>query len=307
MITSVIRKSKPINFLIVFFIALTAFFIATSRNQPEVLNLVTFFKGVLQYLGVFFSIFLLNFIVDKNNLSLKYNYGILVYSLFLLLIPQTTIDSYVLISNVLILFSFRKMLSMYSKKKIKKKIFDAALLIGVASLFYYWSILYLILLFVTLYYYSEIDIKNWIIPLIGVITVYIIATTGLLLVNEDFISLENVIPKVSLDLSPYNSLSYIVGITMLCSFGMWSSLFYLKGIRKKKRTFRPRYKIVFIATLLAAFIIIISPRKSGSEFLFLFAPLAIIITNYIETIKDKWFKEMFLWCMVLLPVILLVL
>ncbi len=306
MITSVFSKSKPINFIIVFLIALIAFVITIYKSDVEELSFFTIVKLVMLFIGVCFSILILNFIVEKNNLSLKNNYEILLLSLFCLLIPQTTANAFMVASNCFVLLGLRKVLSLQSKKKVKKKLFDAALLLGVASLLYFWSILFFILIFIAIIYYAEVDVKNWIVPFLGVLTLYIMATAILLLVNEDFFDIDAILPKVSFDLTNYNSIQYIVSITMLVSFGIWSSLFYLKDIRKKKRTYRPSYKIIFAATILATLILIISPEKNGSEFLFLFAPLSIIITNYIETIEDKWFKELFLFCILIVPVLLLI-
>ena len=307
MITSVFSKSKPINFLIVFFIALAAFIIAIYRGNLEAINTLAIVKLILQFACIYFSVLVLNFIIEKNNLSLKNNYEILLFSLFLLLIPQTTTNIFIVLSNGFILLALRKILSMHSKKKIKKKLFDAALLVGIASLFHFWSIIFFVLIFVAILYYAEVDVKNWIVPFLGAFTVYIITTAILLLINEDFFNIDAILPRVSLDLTQYNSLNYVVSITMLVSFGIWSSLFYLKDIRKKKRTYRPSYKIVFAASIIATFIVIVSPEKNGSEFLFLFAPLAIIITSYTETIEDKWFKEVFLLCIFIIPLVLLTL
>ena len=50
---------------------------------------------------------------------------------------------------------------------------------------------------------------------------------------------------------------------------------------------------------------ILSEEKTSGEFVFLFAPLAIIITNYIETIEENWFKELFLSVLVIAPIVLL--
>jgi len=308
MITSVFSKSKPINFLIVFFIALIAFIIAIYRGDLSTpLNTLGVVKLILQFVCIYFSVLVLNFIVDKNNLSLKNNYEILLFSLFLLLIPQTTTSTFIVLSNGFILLALRKILSMHSKKAVKKKLFDAAVLIGIASLFHFWSILFFILLFLTIIYYTEVDIKNWVVPFLGIFTVYIIITAGLLVVNEDFFNIDAILPQISFNLTQYNTLSYIISITMLVSFGLWSSLFYLRVIRKKKRNYRPGYKIVFAASIIATCIVIMAPEKNGSEFLFLFGPLTIVITNYIETIEEKWFKELFLFCIVIIPVVLLVL
>ena len=94
---------------------------------------------------------------------------------------------------------------------------------------------------------------------------------------------------------------------MLLSFGLWASIFYLKDISKKMKTFRPAYKVVFIAFIIAGIIVVIAPKKDGSEFLFLFAPLSIIISNYIETIEEKWFRTLFTLLLFLIPFVLLIL
>ena len=73
------------------------------------------------------------------------------------------------------------------------------------------------------------------------------------------------------------------------------------------KTFRPAYKVVFVACVIALTLVIIAPKKDGSEFLFLFAPLTIIISNYIETIEEKWFKMLFVILLLLIPFVLLML
>jgi hypothetical protein len=47
--------------------------------------------------------------------------------------------------------------------------------------------------------------------------------------------------------------------------------------------------------------ILVAPNKNGSEFIFMFAPLAVIMTNYIESIKEEWFAELFIWILILTP------
>ncbi len=64
---------------------------------------------------------------------------------------------------------------------------------------------------------------------------------------------------------------------------------------------------MFVACMLATAIAIITPNKNGSEMLFLFAPLSVIIMNYIETITDNWFKNSFLALLIIAPIVLLVL
>ena len=73
------------------------------------------------------------------------------------------------------------------------------------------------------------------------------------------------------------------------------------------KTLKPGFKIIQTMFLVSWALVIVAPEKDGSEFLFLFAPLAIIITNYLETIKEKWFREVFLATFIVIPIVLLTL
>lgn len=307
MITSIFSKSKPINFLIVFFISLLAFFVAILRFDETELTAGYIVKLNLVFLSCYFSILLTDFIVSKNYLSQKSNYEVLFFSLFLLLFPKVFLHVDIVLANLFVLLALRRLLSLRSQKDLIKKIYDAAFLIGIATFFYFWTILFFPIIFVTLFFHSKNRIEHWFIPLLGLITVAIIAMACSVIFNDDFFSVLNITPNVSFDFSFYNSVQFIVATTLLFSFGIWSSVYYLKAIKKKKKVLRSTYKIVFTTCCIAIIIMLLSPIKDGSEFLFLFAPLAIIITNYAEMIKEKWFKEVFILLMVITPFILLML
>ena len=84
-------------------------------------------------------------------------------------------------------------------------------------------------------------------------------------------------------------------------------MYYINSIKEKKKAFRVSFKSILISAIIGSAIVILAPVKDGSEFLFVFAPLAIIITNYIEIIEDKWFREIFLAILFILPFVLLLL
>jgi len=307
MITSIFSKSKPINFIIVFFITLLAFVLANLKLQNEPIVFSFIVEKIIIFSICYLSILTLNFIVGKNSLTHKSNFEILLYCLFLLMIPQTLLNDRIIVSNFFILLALRRILSLRSQISLKKKLFDASFWIAIAALFYLWAILFFILIFVILTLYTDNKAKNWIVPFAGLITVFLISTSYSVMVYDDFFEVFNISFKTSFDFSDYNSLKHIIAITILLSFGIWSSIFYLKSLKNKLKKFRPVFKAVFVMMLIAFSIVIIAPSKTGSEFLFLFAPLAIIITNYIEMIQEKWFKELFLIVLIVAPFILLML
>lgn len=308
MITSIFSKSKPINFIIVFFVTLLAFLAARIAGFTDVeISGLYIFKQVVLFFLCYTSILLLNFIVSKNSLSKNTNYEILLFSLFLLALSQTTINTNILFSNFFVLLGLRRIISLRSQTNVNKKLFDAAFWIAIAALFYFWAILFFVLIIVSLMLYTDNKINHWVIPFIAVATVFIITISVSIVLNSTYFESFKSLPEVSFDYNSYNSLRYLIAITVLFSFGMWSSLFYIKSIKQKKKAFRASFNSILVAVLLSFLIIIIAPQKSGSEFLFMFAPLSIIITNYIEVIEEKWFKEIFLSVLILVPFILLVL
>jgi membrane-associated HD superfamily phosphohydrolase len=158
------------------------------------------------------------------------------------------------------------------------------------------------LVFAALLYYSENKVKNWIVPFVGLATFALIFVTYHILRFNSFGDPMTYIDGLDFNYENYNSLKMIIAITILLSFGLWASLFYIKSIHKKLKTFRPSFIIILIMAIIAVIVVVISPNKDGSEILFLFAPLAIIITNYLEVIEEKWFKEILIGTLILIPI-----
>ena len=307
MITSIFSKSKPVNFIIVFLIVIVAFSVAQLRFSDSGFKIDQLLIQAITFFFCLTTIFVLNFVVSKNSLTKKNNYEILLFSLFILLIPQTLLNWKIIISNFFILLALRRLISIRSQKNIMKKLFDAALWVAIASLFYFWSILFFVIIISALIFYSENNIKYWLIPYAGILTVFLIVTTYSILWNNNLYWFFDLNYEINLDFSNYNTTRYLVATTMLISFGIWSSFFYLQTIKSKMKVLKPGFKIVLTAFLVALGLVVISPYKEGNEFLFLFAPLSVIITNYVETIKEKWFKEVFLAAFIVVPLLLLVL
>lgn len=307
MITTIFSKSKPINFLMVFCILLLSFFMLGFKFNENLSVNYGLGEKMTMFLGAYFSVLILHFIVVKNGLSQQNNIELLVVALFFLAVPQVFISLKLIVSNVFILLALRRMISIRSKKEIIKKLFDSGFLIGLASVFYFWSILFFPLIIISLLFFSESKAKYYFIPVLGLATLVIILSAISVIFYDDIFSTFPQRIDYSFNYTVYNSFQLIGAIIILLSFGLWSSVFYLADIKKKMRHYRPSYKIMFVAGVLASVIIIITPDKNGSELLFLFAPLSVVIMNYIEAITNNWFKNTFLGLLIIGPIVLLVL
>lgn len=307
MITSFFTKSKPINFTIVFFITLLAFIVFNIKYVKTPITVSYFLNQSFLFFVSYTSILVLSFIVGKNSLTQRSNFEIVLYSLFLLTLSQTVSNPNIVYANFFVLLGYRRLISLRSQIHVNKKLFDAAFWIGIATLFYFWAILFFLLILVTLLLYTDNNLKHWLIPFSGLITIFLLSICVLIILYDSFFEIFNSFPEVSYSFSSYNSKEYIIAITMLFSFGIWASIFYFKNIKQKKKALRPSFYLVLVAVTIATAIIVLAPNKNGSEFLFAFAPLAIIMANYIEIIEEKWFKEVFLSVIILVPFIILLL
>jgi hypothetical protein len=306
MITRFFSTSKPIHLVLVSFFVFGLFLVIRFGYYSEGIDSTQILKELVLYSVTILSIFVLSFFVNKNNLTKQNSFKILFFSLFLACIPETIQHGNIIISNVFILFAIRRIISLRSNLSIKKKLFDAAFWIVLASLFYFWSILFLILVFAALIFYSIGQINNWIIPFTGILTVVLIVVCYYILTENSFGDINRYVDGLSFDFSNYNKLSLIISITIILSLGLWALFFYVRKLQDKTRAYRPSFILILMALIIGSTIVILAPNKNGSEFIFLFGPLAIIMTNYIESIKETWFAEVFVWLLIITPIAQLV-
>lgn len=301
MITSIFSKSKPINFIIVVVFIIMLFVI--SNYDILVADFGTIAEMLFKLFVTLFSVFVLDFIISKNSLTQRNSYAIMMFGLMFWLFPEALKHSHLLLSNLFVLFALRRIISLHTKISIKKKLFDAAFWIALATLFYFWALLFFAIIIVALIYYFQNDVKNIIIPFIGVATVAVLLFTYNVIFYGVFITDSNITRFASLDFTPYNSAQSIMKLTLLFTSLVWILVLYFKNLADKNKRLRPSYFLTAWASVIAVLVAIIAPIKNGSEFIFLFAPFSIIMANYLEMISDRWFKEIFIVLFLIVPIV----
>src|SRR5690606_3096972 len=186
MISSFFGKTKPINYIILLvflfgFYWIVHLYLFHKRYWSDQLLGQAVVIGCLM-----FTIYLVDFIVKRNKLLMTTSFASMYYTLLIVVFPEVLIDSNGIFCSFFLLLSIRRILSLRSLKDIKLKLFDATLWIMVASLFYEWAILYLILVFVAIYFYDAKNIRNWLIPFVAAITFALISIAILVLRNDPY-------------------------------------------------------------------------------------------------------------------------
>ncbi len=294
MFSSFFGKSKPINILIVAFLIGIVFVLVKFDHILGNFSVYEILKQLGLLLTAIFSVFVLDFIIGKNNLTQKNSYAILLFGLFITLIPESIAQTNLLLSNLFILFALRRLISLHSKLEIKKKLVDAAFWIGVASLFYFWSILFFILILIALLYYSQNDIKNWIIPFVALIVLALLVISYHIVLYDSYLPQENFYPGLSFDFSSFKTYQSIIKFLIIVILLAIMSLFFIKTISEKTSKIKPSYILIVIASIVAIVIEIIAPIKTGGELIFLFGSLAIMTATYLEKAQKKWVIDLLL-------------
>ncbi|MCF1190306.1 DUF6427 family protein [Mangrovimonas sp. AS39] len=308
MIANFFSKSKPIHLVIISLVLLVAFVISKLFLTNIPFGFLEFFKQAGIFGVVLVTVFVFDFVTSKNKLTKKNSFRVLFFTLFMTMIPQTFLDTNLIFANLFVMFALRRIVSLRTQKEVKKKLFDAAIWISVATLFYFWSGLFFILIFAALFLFRIVNIKDWFIPVLGMLTIAMIAA-GFMIIFQINLSeyLWSMPYQISLDFSTLNKPQIITSATIIIAYFIWSLFYYVRNIKSKSKSYKPSFILILIATIISVLILIISPNKTGAEFIFLFVPLSIILTNYFEIINEKWFQEVLVWILLLTPVVGLIL
>lgn len=287
MITSVFKKSTPLNYSLVVILILVFFFMFQIKDPSWVTSYFLAFQKVSLLCFILASFFMINFIVKKNGLSKDNGYAILFYLLFLLFFPTIFNNPNVIYANFFILLALRRLISLQSLKASKEKIFDASFWIFVASLFQFWSVLFLILVFISIVFHVSRDYRNWVLPFIAFLAVAVLFYMTSLIFHIDAIAFfqERAVIDFRIDYFKNNYENGALSIyTAVALFFVTSMLMTLSN---RPQIVHSSYKKIVACFFIAAFVYIISPNKSNDLLLFSIAPLAIMATSHVEYMQKK--------------------
>ena len=286
MITSIFKRSKPINFviLVVFLVIGFSLFWYTKSQVTLTTNFVL--KQVTLLFVVVLSSFTVDFIVKKNQLSKQNNYTILLYVLLFLLLRNNFDSGVAIVSNFFVLLALRRIISLKSSIDITKKLFDASVWITVAVCFYPWAIAFYGILYLGIVFYASKNYRNWLIPIVGILTVVIITYTLQIVIGETLISIKDLNPKTLFFDKIQDNVSSLLILSIITLF---ATIIFFKTLNKKKLVIKRSYIVVFITFLLTVMIFIFNSVNA----IYMLFPVSIIITNFYQEVKSKIIKELF--------------
>ncbi|GAK98687.1 hypothetical protein JCM19314_2718 [Nonlabens ulvanivorans] len=295
MLSTFFSTSRPVHYLMVFIIVvLTVLITILWDPQRQWWELI----AILILSG---SLALVEFIVSKNDLTPSSSYVLWCATILSLTYLAFKVPLHIMVALFFVLLAIRRLLSLKTGHSIIKKIFDATFWIAVATVFYHWSALLYLLVFVSIFLYVRNDFRHWATPFIALGCVWV------LLFTYDYVWENHVISSLW---DSYKT-SYLWEYTVFQSqeiilffliiFSVFGLFIYLTKLIDIQQSVRPRFTIMTFMGLcgIALFLIDFESFCNGG-YLFLILPLSVFIARAVHAINHKIFKEILLWIPVLL-------
>lgn len=301
MLTSFFGKSKPVNTIVVLVYMTIGFIVATLSLQEGAFDTV----GILKKAGVWalyvFTMFVLTFISQKNELTRRTSYRILLFASFTLAFPQAINSPEILISGVFIMLALRRILSLRSGRHMERKLFDAGFWIGLSILTFFWSGLFALVLIGALFYYGKSSWRYWFIPLLALVAIAILVVCYGLYTDQAMSIWSRIYDPISFDFSAYSNLKLLLPIAFCIAFMLWTVWDFIKELGTSSVALRPTFVLILFFAIIALGMVLVYQEKNGAAWYYFAIPLAIIGTSFFENASSKWISEALLWMIVLLP------
>ena len=299
MITSVFKKSTPFNFSLVVVLILVFFFLYQIQDVTWTNTLGSIFQKIGLLIILLGSIFLTSFISKRNGLSRDSTYTAFFYFLLLLFFPSLLDNPNLIISNFLVLLAIRRLVSLQTLKESKEKIFDASLWIFVASLFHFWSILFILLVFISIIFHVSRDYRNWILPFIALFAVSILFVFVSLFYNIDSLTFLKTSSRIDFDIDYFTNNYQNAAFSIYLTVALFFVVSMFASLSNRPLLLLASYKKVIASFFIGLIIFVLSANKSNDLLVFTFAPLAIMATAHIEIAQPKLKEEIVLFVLLL--------
>ncbi|MEZ2413751.1 hypothetical protein ACA086_02230 [Muriicola sp. E247] len=307
MISGIFGKTKPINYVLLLGLLFLVYWFAIFYYTDTLTEPSDIISPSFVLIILLFSVLALDFVVNRNQITNTNAYTVLYFVLLTLVFPSSVVDADAVGCNFFLILASRRLISLRSLKYMKLKILDATLWVMAASIFYNWSILFLFLVFIAIYIYEPKNLKNWLVPLVGIITFLLIWNAVLILANKEGFFVEH----YNMQIGDWKEFVYDwtqsskLGIFIFLITVTTLAVFLKSGKLGLGRIINLRVISLYLA--LSFVVVILCLTRGDFPILITFFPAAVFLGKYTEMIKRQNIRDLSLAGVILLSVLIFVL
>ncbi len=295
MISSFFSKTKPINYLVTLGFCTALYFFVVLKSDDIVYGFDFFSSKLTAFLFLILTLFSINPIIKANKLAELNSFAILFYVLLLAAFLPSLLSVKVIISNFLIVLSIDKTLALKFDKRIKYKIFEAALLIAFSSILVEWTLVFLLPVYLAVYVYCGSQIRNWLIPIAAIITMLLLVM-GYAALFDNWPFFQN-----HFNFHINTTFNYVQFLGVVC-YVLITLVFTFIALIKLNNKGMGRIlslRLLFSYFLIAVLLVFVSEEYGKFVMLYSFLAASIFLANYLETMAKKRLKEALLMLFIL--------
>lgn len=305
MLANFFDKTKPINSILLAGLFFSFYFTYRFRHTATIFADISTLETIEHLFSNMLFLLLCGMVFAKNGLTNDNLYSsflmILLYGMF----PSTFQVDETLIITFLFLLVYRKISGLKEQGNALSALFDSGFYVGVSFLFFNWSALILLFIYTTLLLSKRITPRTLMAPVIGVLVpvflffTYCFVTDTLL----NFYHIFNF--NYNFDFALYSELHYHIPLLLIAFSTVISVIAVLPKVIGVSNVYRFQYTTVLNMLLIGTAMVCVTSQKQGSELLYVFIPISILIGRFINDISKKIIKELFLYGLTFLSIVLL--
>lgn len=307
MLANFFGKSNPVNFIVIFSIFL-GFYLTNSISSISLATLN--FSLVLEYILmlIFFLVFFFffNFILSKNKLTLYNSYGFLIFVLLFGFFPDTMSSRHELFLNILVLIYLRRVYSLRSGKDLYKKIFDSGFWLGVLFLIAPKTVLFGILLFLSIWLFQKINFRTLLIPCLGFLAPVLCYVAYFFWFDQTEEFIASFFWYANYNFELFTDSSIFIPTIVLGTLVLISILVKTPKVISISGNYRNYWILILFNLFIAITILLIQNTLNESQLILLFFPISVILTNWLESIQKPFLKNIFIAALLCTPIILFI-
>lgn len=285
---------KPINYLAPN-LNFSVSFINLSINNKILHSVFSFILIIINALLIRRILSINDFISKKSFLPA------FIFSFTALIFKDSQYFLQILITNIVIVFSFGEFLKIYNKSDSFDTIFKNSFLFSSVSLVYFPSIFFIPIIWLTLIIFRIFKWREWVISIIGIFTPYFIFLSFLFLTNNfvNYISTINTffisfkVVKLKLNIQEKIFLMVFITTYLLSFFSV------MRKFNDKNIYFRKRLSIMLNFTFLCIIIITFGLPELKGNFLYLTTSYSLFLTSYLGLLKSNWKSELIYYILII--------
>ena len=300
MIANLFNKAHPLNIFLLLAFMILFFFIALFKSGYNSVSYAFWLLKSADLALVILLITLYYFMVETNRLTYTNHYSILYFCLLFALFYPALILTKLLVIQVVLALAFKRIYSLRINQNIKEKLFDSALLIGVSSVFFQESGLFILLIYSAIFLFKRTYWNFLFIPLFGFITPYFLIYIYSLSIADFSFFYRVFYYKMNFNLELFQQIPLSIYIGIVFLIGLINFMICTAKTSNYNNEFRGLWRLIFVHFITAGLLLFFGMRFTIYNAVYLIFPTGIILANYLQTITVKWRKEAFVFIFIAL-------